>query len=212
MLTLSKCSCGNSITSGSVKVTDSFCNMLCDGNQAEACGGSALLNIYDSGFSPVALTSVSSASTSSPLYSGPTTVASVGSCYFVGCYCKATNSRALINAHYIDYSATGMTVEKCAASCGPTYGLFGVESSGECYCGNTLQAGSVLMPIEQCTNVCDGDNKEYCGGSSRLGVTIAHHYPRHSLLHLLLTIMSPLSWPPVSRQPILQPSIQLRSV
>ena len=142
--------------------------MLCDGNQAETCGGSALLNIYDSGVSPTTSTSTS---TSSSIYSGPTTVPSVGSCYFVGCYSEATNSRALIDAHYIDYSATGMTVEKCAASCGPTYSLFGVEWSGECYCGNTLQAGSVLMPIEQCqTNVCDGDNMEYCGGSSRLGL------------------------------------------
>lgn len=140
--------------------------MLCDGNQAETCGGSALLNIYDSGVSPTASTS-----TSSSIYSGPTIVPSVGSCYFVGCYSEATNSRALIDAHSIDYSATGMTVEKCAAFCDPTYSLFGLEWSGECYCGNTLQAGSVLSPIEQCqTNVCDGDDTEYCGGSSRLGL------------------------------------------
>jgi hypothetical protein len=144
--------------------------MLCDGNQAETCGGPSLLSIYDSGVSPVASISTISTSNSSPAHSGPTTVPSVGSCYFVGCYSEATNSRALVGNHYIDYSVTGITVEKCAASCGPAYSLFGVEWSGECYCGNALQAGSVLMPIEQCTNVCDGDSTEYCGGSARLGV------------------------------------------
>ena len=131
------------------------------------------MNIYNAGVSvaPPKAAIILSTSTSSTTNSGPQIVPSVGSCYFVGCYSEATNSRALTGACDFDYSTTGMTVEKCAAYCGPNFSLFGVEWSGECYCGNTLQPGSVLTPIEQCqTHVCDGDPTEYCGGNSRLGL------------------------------------------
>jgi hypothetical protein len=43
-------------------------------------------------------------------------------------------------------------------------------AAGECYCGNTLQAGSVLVATSQCDMLCDGNADEYCGAGDRLDV------------------------------------------
>jgi hypothetical protein len=63
-----------------------------------------------------------------------------------------------------------MTVEMCEAFCSsPTvYQYFGVEYSGECYCGNALQAGSVAAPTSDCSMICDGSLYEFCGAGNRL--------------------------------------------
>ena len=61
-----------------------------------------------------------------------------------------------------------MTVEMCATYCSKNYLFFGVEYSGECYCGNSLQSGSVLRPPTECNMVCDGASLEFCGGGDRL--------------------------------------------
>lgn len=132
--------------------------MLCDGNQLEYCGGSDRLNVYSL---------VSSSSTTSTPSPSATTAATVYPS--LGCYSEATNSRALNSANDIDYSATGMTVEKCGTFC-QGYTFFGVEYGGECYCGNALQPGSVSEPDSQCYIPCDGNPSEICGGPDRLNV------------------------------------------
>lgn len=38
--------CGNTIGGGGAPATDG-CNMLCNGNQTEICGGPGRLNVYD---------------------------------------------------------------------------------------------------------------------------------------------------------------------
>jgi hypothetical protein len=67
----------------------------------------------------------------------------------------------------VDYDT--MTVEICAAFCA-SYPYFGVEYSGECYCGIGLQGGSVLSTTASCDMLCDGNQLEYCGGPNRLDV------------------------------------------
>ena len=60
-----------------------------------------------------------------------------------------------------------MTLEMCAADCqGFTY--WGVEYGGECYCGNALQAGSVVAADSDCSFTCPGNAYEYCGAGNRL--------------------------------------------
>jgi hypothetical protein len=65
-----------------------------------------------------------------------------------------------------------MTVELCQSFCASqgTYSMFGVEYAGECYCGNTLQTGSVLAPTTDCSMLCDGNKFEYCGAGNRLDI------------------------------------------
>lgn len=94
----------------------------------------------------------------------------MGSYGWVGCYTEATGQRALTGATKVDY--TLMTVEMCASYCASvaTFTYFGLEYHGECYCGNVLQAGSVLAPTADCSMLCDGNKFEYCGAGNRLDV------------------------------------------
>ncbi|KAE9365731.1 WSC-domain-containing protein, partial [Stipitochalara longipes BDJ] len=83
-----------------------------------------------------------------------------------GCYTEATSERAL-SAY--TYNNGGMTVELCAAACvGYTY--FGVEYGTQCYCGNSLNAGSVPAPPSDCNFPCPGNATEFCGAGNRLNV------------------------------------------
>ncbi|KAF5006235.1 hypothetical protein FDECE_7395 [Fusarium decemcellulare] len=61
-----------------------------------------------------------------------------------------------------------MTLENCAAFCdGFTY--FGAEYGRECYCGNSLNYGSIKATNQNdCYFSCAGDKTEYCGAGNRL--------------------------------------------
>lgn len=85
---------------------------------------------------------------------------------YAGCYTEATSTRALGAASGSDNK---MTINTCAAACsGSTY--FGVEYGRECYCGNTLNAGSVLANPADCSFACPGDSSQSCGAGSRLSL------------------------------------------
>lgn len=85
----------------------------------------------------------------------------------LGCYTEATSSRALTAASYI--STTNMTAQSCEAFC-YGYKYFGVEWGQECYCGDTINAGSVPANASQCDMSCTGYEWEVCGGSDRLNM------------------------------------------
>ncbi|KAF8850327.1 WSC-domain-containing protein [Acephala macrosclerotiorum] len=127
----------------------------CDGNSSEICGGDWRLNVYQF---DVVTNTASATTTASTAASTPIAYA------FVDCYTEATNMRALSLSSYYD---DAMTVEKCAANCA-AYTYFGVEYSRECYCGNTINSGSVPAPIGDCSFPCLGNGAEQCGGSNRL--------------------------------------------
>ncbi|KAH8590515.1 WSC domain-containing protein [Bisporella sp. PMI_857] len=89
----------------------------------------------------------------------------VGSYSFQGCYTESTTGRALSGASFYDY--VGMTLEICAANCA-AFTYFGVEYGGECYCGNSLNAGSIPASLADCSFTCPGNPDEYCGAGNRL--------------------------------------------
>jgi hypothetical protein len=62
-----------------------------------------------------------------------------------------------------------MTVEVCAAACSG-FKFFGVEYRRECWCGNTLDAGSLPAPAEECKYACPADPTQSCGGDGRLNL------------------------------------------
>ncbi|KAF4123465.1 Glyoxal oxidase N-terminus [Geosmithia morbida] len=83
-----------------------------------------------------------------------------------GCYTEATGARALSSGTLAD---DDMTLAMCALFCsGYTY--FGVEYSRECYCGDKLNAGSVVAGDEECTMICGGSECNYCGAGDRLSI------------------------------------------
>ncbi|PMD25528.1 WSC-domain-containing protein, partial [Hyaloscypha hepaticicola] len=92
-----------------------------------------------------------------------------GSWVEIGCYTEATNSRALTLGTKVNYSTMDLSI--CADYCQSLNAVyFGVEYSGECYCGDVLEAGSVPSPDGGCVMPCSGNPVEICGGSDRLNV------------------------------------------
>ncbi|KAK3308814.1 uncharacterized protein B0T15DRAFT_411620 [Chaetomium strumarium] len=153
-----ECYCGNSLHSSSTEAPAEDCNMVCGGDPTEFCGAGNRLELYST-----TATRTSASATATPtatLAVKPT----VGAYSFVGCQTEATGMRALSEKGYADDS---MTLESCAAYCsGFTY--FGTEYGRECYCGNSLNAGSKPAPVTECNMVCAGDATEYCGAGNRL--------------------------------------------
>ncbi len=64
----------------------------------------------------------------------------VGASPFQGCYKEGDGIRALSSASYCN--DTGMNLEQCLSDC-TRCNYWGMESGGECYCGNQLNTGSV---------------------------------------------------------------------
>ncbi|KAH0545374.1 hypothetical protein FGG08_000515 [Glutinoglossum americanum] len=64
-------------------------------------------------------------------------------------------------------ASDSMTIELCLSTCW-NYKYVGVEYSRECWCGQTLNAGSTNQSQSHCTMVCKGDGFEYCGSGGYL--------------------------------------------
>ncbi|KAK4969922.1 hypothetical protein LTR66_011603 [Elasticomyces elasticus] len=168
-----QCYCGNAAPPGYMFYTEDQkkCTYSCANDATQACGGNGgYISIYydSSKYTP----NNSTYDTTPP--PPPVTVQSVGNYGYIGCYSEGTNGRALAAKNVAPPSGGGGFVEWCAAGCqGYTY--FGVEFSNECYCGNTLGAGSALLPgstpsATGCSSLCGGNTTEYCGGGSKLNL------------------------------------------
>jgi len=181
-----ECWCGNSFGAGSAPAPDSDCSMVCTGNQYEYCGAGNRLSVYimngtfaggSAGSIPASSSQISSipsspgssstatSATAAATQTGATIKPSIGKYAYYGCQTEATNIRALNEASYYNY--TSMTLEMCASDCGG-YAYWGVEYGGECYCGNSLNAGSTNATESDCSFLCPGDDLEYCGAGNRL--------------------------------------------
>jgi len=163
-----ECYCDNSIAAGSVSATMSDCSMTCGGNSKELCGGPSRFNFYKNGatvqnFTTSSSTPTSTSSASPTSTTGPATIQTAGTFSYTGCYSEATSGRAL-SAN--STANGGMTVAQCASFCkGYTY--MGIEYSSECYCDNSIAAGSAPAS-NGCSMTCSGDSTEICGGPNRL--------------------------------------------
>ncbi|KAH8879637.1 WSC-domain-containing protein [Thozetella sp. PMI_491] len=64
-----ECYCGNKISNGGAIVTDGRCNMVCNGNALEYCGGTSGLSLYSRGNTTASATTSTSSAASSTLTS-----------------------------------------------------------------------------------------------------------------------------------------------
>ena len=184
---------GSALATGGSDPTQNQCDMTCDGNTNEYCGGPNRLNLYQYNAS---LTSASSAvptvtgtatlaisgtasttstvsSTVAPTPTGPITVQKGVGFSYLGCYSDSVNSRALVGLTNPGVAIQN-DVEKCASEC-TAFTYFGVEYGAECYCGNAIVGGSALVAgstpdVTGCDMVCSGNATEYCGGSNRINM------------------------------------------
>lgn len=150
-----ECYCGNDLDGTSVQTAQYDCNMPCSGDATEFCGSGNRLELY----STTATRPISSTTSAAPSHK-PT----VGVFDFVGCQTEAIGARALGQASFAD---DGMTLERCASFC-DGFVYFGAEYGRECYCGDSLQAGSLQAVLSDCGMRCAGDVSQFCGGGNRL--------------------------------------------
>ncbi|KAL8688550.1 MAG: hypothetical protein Q9218_005568, partial [Villophora microphyllina] len=169
-----ECYCGNVPPPNLYKSDETLCNYACSGDGSETCGGlqvgtGGFISIY---YDPTKFTpSLNDTDTTSPVSGAPVTVKQSGNYNYIGCYSEATQGRALSDKAPAVPEA-GQTIETCEASC-QGYQYFGVEFANECYCGNTINAGSVAQASDDvdtngCSMLCGGDQTEYCGGADRI--------------------------------------------
>jgi WSC domain len=142
-----ECYCGNTLGAGSAETSELECKYSCMGNSSESCGGDSRLNLYKFGATSIVTTTETTFTRQ-------------------GCYTEGTGIRALTGKAYFNDS---MTVEACATAC-EGYTWFGVEYGRECYCGNTINRGSVIADDSNCSFNCPGDSTEKCGAGNFLDV------------------------------------------
>ncbi|KAH7419006.1 hypothetical protein BKA64DRAFT_633711 [Cadophora sp. MPI-SDFR-AT-0126] len=192
-----ECWCADEFGAGSTLVPNSDCSMTCAGDQYEYCGSGNRLQVYQkagtgsastsssrsvSTTKPASSTSKAASSTSKPASSSTRTSTSsaapqgtpaikptIGAYSYLGCQTEATGVRALNGGFF--FNETAMTLETCASNCAG-FKYWGVEYGAECYCGNTLQDGSVAVPHADCSFLCPGNALEYCGAGNRLSTYI----------------------------------------
>ncbi|KAL2157628.1 hypothetical protein VTH06DRAFT_6007 [Thermothelomyces fergusii] len=151
-----ECYCGDRLHSSSGAAPVEECNMACGGDPAEFCGAGNRLELY----------STTATRSAAPVPTGtPAVKPTVGDYTFVGCQTEATSGRALSGREV--YADDAMTLEKCAEYCAG-FAYFGAEYSRECFCGDSLNEGSVPAPEAECDMVCAGDPTEFCGAGNRL--------------------------------------------
>lgn len=88
---------------------------------------------------------------------------------YYGCYTEGKGVRALTGGATYDFE--NMTAIECGTYCtSHSFGLWGIEYSGECYCGNTLSAGSLKTFESLCNIPCPGNATTICGGNGHLSL------------------------------------------
>lgn len=144
-----ECYCDTALRNGGSPATDgeTYCNMACNGNTAETCGGGNRLSLYQyvlsGSASSSSVSTVSSSSSISGMISPSIAASSSSSAAAVptsgwtslGCYNDSVGVRTL--SHAIYGNSDIMTNELCQSSCKSAgYILSGNEYSGECckYC------------------------------------------------------------------------------
>jgi hypothetical protein len=175
-----ECYCDNQLEHGGGPAPDgnAQCDMTCNGNPSEICGGPNRLNMYSYAGGPTSsatttttpTTSVSTTATSSTTTStGTGTAASIPKDWtYRGCWIDNTNGRILIQQP----DSSKLTVESCVQTCiGLGYSVAGMEYSTQCFCGNYIfDGGSLASQDTDCAMTCGGNSSEICGGPNRMSI------------------------------------------
>ncbi|KFY88681.1 hypothetical protein V498_06696 [Pseudogymnoascus sp. VKM F-4517 (FW-2822)] len=169
-----QCYCGNAFVNGGAPAPDgnAKCNMPCDGNTAQMCGGPDRLNVYfyegsgDTGTTATTGTGTTTAppTNTQPAGSGTATKLPAGWSY-KGCWTDNKQGR-IMNGPQAE--TTTMTIESCIATCvAAGYAIAGLQYSSQCFCDNQLKNGAALAASDAlCATPCSGSRVEICGGGN----------------------------------------------
>jgi len=132
------CGCANDTSLLGAQTAISACNVACNGNANQTCGGgfSALVSVFD--------TTGAGAQVPSGYPSD-----------YVGCYADSSSSHVLSGA---TVTINSMSSTYCKSYCNSYgYGVSGTENGNVCYCGAALPTPLGLFPDSQCSTPCAGE-------------------------------------------------------
>jgi len=165
-----ECYCDSQLRNGGGPASDgnAQCNMPCNGNVAQTCGGPNRLNMYTSGATPTGTVSTTPTATASALSTHTANALPTGWSY-AGCYID--NAAGRIMAKQQPDSAT-LTVASCVATCsGLGYSVSGMEYTSQCFCDDFVRNGATLASVDtECGMECGGNAAEKCGGPNRMSI------------------------------------------
>lgn len=187
-----ECYCDTSLHNGGGPATDGSagCDMACNGNSAETCGGPDRLNMYSYTASGTASATASGTGTSttkptSTTSSSPTVTGLPTGWAYKGCWIDQQYGRILTTSEPDDST---LTVESCVATCvAAGYSIAGMEYYTQCCewlplllcdsadetldCGNAIINQGVLATSDSdCNTACGGNSAEMCGGGDRMSI------------------------------------------
>lgn len=165
-----ECYCDNTFKNGGGPAPDgnALCDMACNGNPAETCGGPDRLDAYqfNSSGDPTGTTTQSSDAATSTAPSTATGIPA-GWAYY-GCWVDNANGRIMPMVNDLPTQ----TIEGCIATCidNGNY-VAGLEYSTQCFCGDAIYSGGTLASSDsQCNMACGGNAAEICGAGNRMSV------------------------------------------
>ncbi|USP76719.1 uncharacterized protein yc1106_03993 [Curvularia clavata] len=192
-----ECFCDNQIRNAGKPAPDgnTGCNMACNGNQTEMCGGPDRLTFWkfytgteasssstavssapassapasSAAASSAAGTTSTSATSSSASSAAPTATGLPAGFSYKGCYVDGPGYRILNNQQPDDQT---MTVESCTKKCAQAgYTIAAMEYSYQCFCDNVIRMGGKLAQSEsECNTKCAGNQAQTCGGGNRMSI------------------------------------------
>ncbi|KAM7190875.1 WSC domain containing protein, partial [Naviculisporaceae sp. PSN 640] len=149
-----ECYCGNAILNGAPDL-ESTCNVPCEGNTSQTCGGGGHMSIYYDSSVP-----------------GPSAPAVFNGANFIGCYVELQQVRVLDNGGVTSETAMDLTV--CSNYCynlSPTRDWWGLENAKECWCAFDINPNAVLASNpDGCGQACTGNDTQLCGGINLVAV------------------------------------------
>ncbi|KAJ4401386.1 hypothetical protein N0V91_007935 [Didymella pomorum] len=165
-----ECYCGNTLQGVGAPAPDgeAQCNMACNGNTTEFCGGPnrlSLFRYYKGNEPPVSSTTrASSTSTAAPVPTGLP-----AGWNYKGCYVDGPGYRVMQNQQPDDQQ---MTIASCSSKCASLgYTVSGMEYHTQCFCDNQLRMSAALANNDnECNTPCGGNSAQMCGGGDRLTV------------------------------------------
>jgi hypothetical protein len=171
-----ECYCGNQLAGGGGPAPDgnALCDMTCNGNTTEICGGPNRLTMFEWSNGPPPPYSSASATTSSVSTSasaGPTAIPSGWS--YQGCWADNVNNTGRSLNFEMDTAANepSMTRELCVSLCANAgYPVSGTEYYYQCFCDTGMRNGATQIAPSLCNTPCQGNTTEMCGGPNALSV------------------------------------------
>ncbi|KAK8094955.1 fungistatic metabolite [Apiospora hydei] len=161
-----ECYCGNEYANGGAQISQG-CNMACNGDSTQICGGGSRLSVWSligSGSNPTSTISTRPSQPTSP--GSPAALPAAWA--YKGCYTEGSSGRAFLNQQP---DSQTLSVESCVEKCVSLgYGVAGMEYGAQCFCDNFVRNGAELVSDSDCSMSCSGNPAQKCGAGNRLSV------------------------------------------